>query len=48
LRFSPDKIYDIPALLDKRSTSFGYGNKVDIVLKDLNDPAKYNLRGEFD
>lgn len=41
---SPGKYYDVADGLGKRGAGIGYGNKVDIVLRELNEPAKYHLR----
>ena len=34
--------------LSKRGAGIGYGNKVDIIKRELNDPAQYYIRSEFD
>jgi hypothetical protein len=46
--FSPDKFYDLPDERCTRGAGIGFGNKADIVLKEMNEPAKYLLRTEFD
>lgn len=48
LSHSPNRFYDIPDGLSKRATGIGFGNKKDIILKDLNEPARYFLKSEFD
>ena len=36
------KFYDLPEVKNKRSTSFGYGNKIDIAKKNLMTPSPQN------
>ena len=43
------KFYDLPSLKANRSTSFGYGNKIDLSKKSLITPSplQYELKRAF-
>lgn len=47
----PDSIYDLPDLMKKRSTSLGYGERLDFTVRRDNEvspsPQKYNLGRGF-
>lgn len=44
-----DNYYDLPVLSDKRSTSFGYGSKLDFAkAKEGPAPNSYKIKSEFD
>ena len=44
-----DRFYDIPTTKSKRSTSFGYGNKIDLSLKNRTPaPGDYTIKSEFE
>lgn len=49
-RNTKSKFYDLPDIKNNRSTSFGYGNKVDMARTNFNTPSplNYTINGEFD
>lgn len=44
------KFYDVPSTQTKRTTSFGYGNKIDLSKQYFQKPSptQYDVKGDFD
>jgi len=44
---TPNKFYEYPSTRSQRSTSFGYGKKIDFINRAMGDPGSIKTLGEF-